>query len=115
VGTTPEAALGRPAAGAAALHRDPRHRRGPAPAPPEPTHVQGRVQICSPHHMMPLAPKHRVMSINEGFNCGGFGEHLEYGIAGPSKSKFPGYLKCRSQILEKQTVESPYCTILWQI
>jgi hypothetical protein len=28
---------------------------------------------------------------------------------------FPGYLKWRSPILEKQTVESPYGTIVWQI
>jgi len=28
---------------------------------------------------------------------------------------FPGYFKWQSPILEKQTVESPYCTIMWQI
>jgi len=28
---------------------------------------------------------------------------------------FPGYLKWRLPILEKQTAESPHCTIVWQI
>jgi len=33
----------------------------------------------------------------------------------PRLRRFPGCLKRRSPILEKQTVESPYCTIVWQI
>jgi hypothetical protein len=43
-----------------------------------------------------------------------------YGADGEAKAgrynlrRFPGYLKWRSPILEKQTVESPYCAIVWQ-